>query len=396
MRLLSFAVVTAILAGCNNDSKFTSPVAPLATLSPNAQYLIEKLPVTGPGTAQGGAIDNQGWVAGYSGQPNGKRHATLWQDGVLHDLGAIGGIGANSSVQWPGLNNNGIVVGISQTATPDPFNESWSCSAFIAATGNTCLGFVWEAGVMTPLPTLGGSNGFAAGVNSRGQIVGWAETTVHDPTCNLPQVLQFRAVLWEPRHGLAQELEPLHGDSTSAATAINESGQVVGISGDCDVAVGRFSATHSVIWDHGTPVELPNLGGPGWHTPMAINARGDVVGFSNPPDGDLGADSVRAFLWTRKDGIKDLGKIPGDAFSQALSINARGQIVGVSCGAICRAVLWDDGKLIILKSLAGPGFPDDLWSARSINDAGQITGRLLDAATGTFVPFVASPVSARP
>jgi probable HAF family extracellular repeat protein len=223
-----------------------------------------------------------------------------------------------------------------------------------------------------------------------------SETPVHDPTCNLPQVLQFRGVQWEPRNGLVQELRPLHGDSTSAATAINESGQVIGISDDCDVALGRFSATHAVMWDHGTSVELPNLGGPGWHTPMAINERGDVVGFSNPPDGDLAADSVRAFLWTRKDGLKDLGKIPGDAFSQALSINSRGQVVGVSCGAVCRAALWDDGKLIILKSLAGPGFSDDLWSARGINDAGQITGRLRDAATGTFVPFVASPVSARP
>jgi len=263
-----------------------------------------------------------------------------------------------------GLNksNNGVVVGISQTSTPDPLNESWSCSAFIAANGKTCLGFVWEAGVMTPLPTLGGSNGFAAGVNSQGQVVGWAETLVHDPTCNLPQVLQFRAVVWEPKNGSVEQLHPLNGDSTSAATAINESGQVVGISGDCDVAVGRFSAKHSVLWDHGAVTNLPTLGGTGWHTPMAINDRGDVVGFSNPPDGDLDADSVRAFLWTRKDGIKDLGKIPGDAFSQALSINARGQVVGVSCGAVCRAVLWEDGKLIILKSLAGPGFSDDLWS----------------------------------
>ena len=31
---------------------------------------------------------------------------------------------------------------------------------------------------MQPLPTLGGDHGFATAVTDRGQIVGWAETTV--------------------------------------------------------------------------------------------------------------------------------------------------------------------------------------------------------------------------
>ncbi len=42
----------------------------------------------------------------------------------------------------------------------------WSCAAFFpgaTATGYTCLGFAWEAGVISPLSTLGGNNGFAAG-----------------------------------------------------------------------------------------------------------------------------------------------------------------------------------------------------------------------------------------
>ena len=51
---------------------------------------------------------------------------------------------------------------------------------------------------MTQLPTLGGPNGFATGVNNLNQIVGWAENTVHDPTCTLPQILQFEAVIYGP------------------------------------------------------------------------------------------------------------------------------------------------------------------------------------------------------
>ncbi len=187
---------------------------------------------------------------------DGTRHAALWREGSITDLGTLGGTqsGLQSSVQWPGLSDDGMVVGISQSAALDPLGEAWSCSAFMAANGHICLGFAWQAGVMTALPTLGGSNGFAAGVNDAGQVIGWAETPVHDPTCNAPQVLQFRAVLWEPKSGRATQLPPLAGDSTSAATAINARGQVVGISGECDVAAGtrRWPSTTGAMWS-GSP-----------------------------------------------------------------------------------------------------------------------------------------------
>ena len=138
-----------------------------------------------------------------------------------------------------------MIVGISQTADPDPLNEDWSCEAggFLPETGLICRGFVWENGVMRELPTFGGTHGFATGVNSRGQVVGWAETLVHDPTCTGTVVLQFRAALWEPKAGTMTELTRRSpATRRPAATAINERGQVVGISGDCDQAVGRFSA----------------------------------------------------------------------------------------------------------------------------------------------------------
>src|SRR4029077_15798727 len=110
------------------------------------------------------------------------------------------------------------------------------------------------------------------------------------------------------------------GDSTSAATAINDAGEVVGISGDCGDAVGKFSARHSILWENGRPIKLPTLGGKAWNTPMAINNSGAVVGFS-----DLAGDVVngvlklnfQAFLWTRAGGIQNLHTLPGDLYSQA-------------------------------------------------------------------------------
>jgi probable HAF family extracellular repeat protein len=217
---------------------------------------------------------------------------------------------------------------------------------------------------------------------------------VHDPTCNAPQVLQFRAVLWEPRKGTKRELRPLPGDSTSAATAINELGQVVGISGDCDIAVGQLSARHAVLWERGRVINIGDLGGDAWHTPMDINVLGDVVGFSNP-EGVVGIDfAPHAFLWTRRGGIRDLGTLPGDAVSQAVGINVWGQIVGVSSGAINRAFLYERGEMKDLNDLVGPDFPDLLIVAQHINDFGVIVGRAVRAGSTAQVPFVATPIRA--
>ena len=401
MRQISFAVLMGFLAACSNEPQVTQPPVARAQLSPNIRYDIVTLPPLGGTQSRGMSINNEGVVAGWSLPGDGTRQAVLWQDGKVKRLGTLGG--PSSTVPWLGLNSNGMVVGISQTGELDSLGEGWSCElgSFIPTTTpkQVCRGFVYEDGAMRALPTLGGTHGFATGVNNVGEVVGWAETAVHDPTCSDQQVLQFRAVLWEPRRGTIQELPPFGHDSTSAATAINDHGQVVGISGDCFVSVGAFSARHAVLWDHGAVTEIPNLGGTTWHTPMAINDRGDVVGFSNPNEpGDANGDFIaRAFRWTRGSSRAiDLRALPGDAFSEAFAINASGVAVGVSFGGSqgSHAVIWEDTTIVDLNSLVGT-FPDVLLSAQDINDAGQITGRLRDHLTGEIKAFVATPVSAR-
>jgi probable HAF family extracellular repeat protein len=394
MRHISCAVLVVAICGCSHDSGVSfDPRVSRETLEPAARYTISYLSTLDGSRNRPSGISNSGWIAGFVNRPgNATRVAALWRASSFDTLGTLGG--PNSVVQWPGVSNNGIVAGIAETAALDTLGEEWSCSAFFPnVTGHLCRGFVWQDGVMTPLPTLGGDNGFATGVNNAGQVIGWAETRVHDPTCNAPQVLQFRAVLWEPKKGQMRELPPLPGDSTSAATAINDQGQAVGISGDCDIAVGQLSARHSVLWEKGTVINIGDLGGDAWHTPMDINAAGDVVGFSNPR-GVIGIDfAPHAFLWTREGGIRDLGTLPGDAVSQAVGINSNGQIVGVSSGAANRAFLWENGVMKDLNGLVGPAFPDLLIVAQHINDDGVIVGRAVRQGTTVQVPFVATPVS---
>lgn len=408
MRHIGRVILIAFMYGCGNETEVTRPLSPDAQSTATPSYSVVKFSSSlGGAQSRGVAINRTGWVAGWSDLADGTRHAALWRDGAITDLRTLGG--PSSTVPWPGLNDQGMIVGISQTAQVDPLNEDWSCEAggFLPNTTNLiCRGFVWENGAMRELPTLGGNHGFATGVNNQGEVVGWAETPVHDPTCTGTQVLQFRAAKWEPKSGSGEkiktrELAPFPGDSTSAATAINDNGQVVGISGKCDQAVGRFSALHAVLWDkNGKPTQIPNLGGVTWHTPMDINAQGDVVGFSNPPGaGDPEGEFIsHAFLWINGAATaKDLKTLAGDPVSEAFAINSHRQIVGVSFGgaAGARAFLWQDDVLSNLNDLVNIA-PDVLVSAQDINDAGQITGRVRDGVTGQILVFVATPANRSP
>jgi len=403
MRSRTLFAATALVFGLVACDKDSNPVGVDETTNTRQSqledvvYEIAHLPSLGGTASSGNGINSRGLVVGSSNLAgDGNAHATVWENGTLTDLGTLGG--PNSNVAWPGINNNGdLIVGIAETTAPGGVN--WSCRFFFpATTGNQCLGFVYENGVMTEIPTWpGGTNGFATGVNSQGQVVGWAENGVEDPTCNDPVVHQFRGYVLDTRTGEMTELTPLPGDSTSTGNAINQSGQVVGISGECSNAVGGFSAQHAVLWEpDGTAIDLGNIGGEAWHTPMDINERGEVVGFGNPADVPGDAFGIQAWYWNRHGGIVPLGVLDGQVTSQALGINNRGQVVGTSSGSPdgLRAFIWDGGELIDLNDLADPDYEGTLLVAGHINDAGVITGVALDPDTGDQVAFVATPTGA--
>jgi probable HAF family extracellular repeat protein len=359
------------------------------------QYIITDLPSLGGTNSRANSINNRGWLAGYSNLPGDtSRHAALWRDGALTDLGTLGG--PNSAVTWSVKSNSGLIAGIAQTATPDPLGEAWSSAAFYPGPNNVgfiTLGFVWENGSMRALPTLGGNNGFATGANSRGQVVGWAENTTHDPTCVPPQQLQFRPVVYGPKTNQISELPLVAGDTSGAATGINEQGDAVGISGICDQAVGRHTAKHAVFWDkHGGVTDIGDLGAPWWNTPTNISQRGDIVGFAGDPafpDGDI----LHAFIWTAKGGIRPLGALPGHVHSEAYGINEKRQVVGVSCDANfvdCRAFIWENGVMEDLNDLKPASYTARLEQAKDINEAGEIAGRSIDAS-GVRKGFLAEP-----
>ena len=392
-----FIILIAVCFGATLTPVYAQKPEAMKTES---QYQVSTLPDFGGTSSGGNSINDQSWAAGYSRFSNRNRHATLWRSSLLTDLGTLGG--PNSSVTWNVKNTQGIIVGISQTADPEPLGEAWSSAAFYSTPRNVGyinLGFVWQNNQMRGLPPFaGGNNGFATGANNLRQVVGWAENGVHDNACVSPQVLQFRPAMWTLEPDQIHELPLIVGDSSGAATAINDNGQIVGISGICDQAVGRHTAKHAVLWQNGTVTDIyPNAPAPWWNTPTAINQRGDVVGFAGDPEFVEG-DVLHAFMWTREDGIRQLKPLPHrtpkHVDSEAYGINERRQVVGVSCDADlvdCRAVIWDHGNTPTdLNDLKG-SFSKMLTSAKDINNNGEITGRATDPNTGALTAYLAVP-----
>ncbi|MGC2247949.1 MAG: hypothetical protein WA609_15185 [Terriglobales bacterium] len=361
-------------------------------------YQVFFLPDTLGGTVSAAnAINDLGWAMGFAASTgNANLEAVAWIEGKAVKLGTLGG--PNSSVAWESVKNNkGLIVGISDTSIAQPRGEVFSCVAggFLPSSGNTCQGFLWQAGHISALPTLGGDNGFATGVNNKGQAIGWAETSYEDPTCNPPQVLQFLPFVYDVKAAKINALQTYPGDSDGTVDTINDKGQMAGISGICSNAVGGASAIHAVFWQdqNSTPIDMGNLGGMAWNTPAGMNSKGEVVGFGNPSGDQNAGFNPIAFYWNQSTGMKNLGTLAQDTNSIAYAINKRGLIVGQSFGGPngSHAFIFQDGTMIDLNSLMIGHNAYTLVYANDINDDGVIVGGAFNAKTGESPAFVAVP-----
>jgi len=140
---------------------------------------------------------------------------------------------------------------------------------------------------------------------------------------------------------------------SSDATAINDSGQVVG------VVVGSYTfQTHAWIYNNGTITDLGTLGGT-YAYPYAINSLGQVVGQST-----TSSNSHNMFLW-QNGTMTDLGTL-GARSAYAVGINSAGQI---AANANNLAYLVSGTTVTPLGTLGGA-----YSTARQINEAGQVAG----------------------
>jgi probable HAF family extracellular repeat protein len=332
-------------------------------------------------------INEAGWVDGFSNLTgDANQHAFLWRDGLMTDIGTLGG--PNSGVSFWGRRPNalGQVAGAGQTSAADSAGEDFCAfiNNFFSAPSApfVCLPFVWRGGMITPLPTLGG-NGNAAQVNNLGLVAGQVDVAP-DPACT-PQTPRPQPVLWQ--NGVLHKLPQLLGFPYGGPNAINDNGQAVGILvSDCAATVA-----HAVLWSNGRATYLGSLGGTVNDEAVDINNRSQVVGFSSL-NGNL---TFHGFLWTQSDGMQDVGTLPGDAASLAIGINDAGQIVGTSFDANGnpRAFLLHNGVMTDLNTLVPASSPLFLLFAFDINSRGQIVGVAFDTVTQELHAYAASPTA---
>lgn len=323
-------------------------------------YRVIDLGTLGGDASGATSLSKNGQVVGWSQTGSGVRHAFLYSNGMMTDLGALPG--GTESVAT-GINDHGRIVGYSGINEYGPqFPEINQA-------------FIWETGLMKSLGALHCPCSFntrygtssAQDINNTGIVAsGWSETVRGSWV--------YHAFLWDSVNGL-QDIGGGAGDwSISRAFALNDNGFIVGDFARDAGMMTVFNRT-AVRWDGDVMEELGNLPGHSSSTARDINNRSQIVGWSWA---DTGSDSelTHAVMWT-SNGIRDLGMLPGDTASRAQAINNAGHVAGWSGmpdQTVSRAFLWVDGLMIDLNRLL---LTTDRWmltEAIAINDAGQITG----------------------
>jgi probable HAF family extracellular repeat protein len=313
---------------------------------------VQRYTATPLGTLGGMNSESTGMAINAKGEVTGRSTFSVGADGFAHAFlyaaGRMTDLGTLGGRQSAGLGINDFTQVTGYSDLPGSI---------------VTHAFLYSAGTMTDVGTLGGANSFGYGINNNGQIAGTAN---YDPT---PNNFIYHAFLYSG--GSMRDLGTLGGPS-SYGYALNAGGQVTGIA-DGPGSSDFFS--HAFISSGVTMMDLGTLGG-SHSTGYGINNSAQVTGES-----DTGISFRHAFFYSSGSMI-DIGSL-GGLTTLGLGINDSGQIVGYATDVSYnpRAFLYSEGIMYDLNTLVVSGLAGDtLYEARGINNSGQIV------ATGCVRP----------
>lgn len=291
-------------------------------------------------------INNNGAVVGESAVAEQETRAFLWQNGVLTNLGSLGG---NSSAA--AINDNGQVVGYSNNATT---NEDLPNATVIMQA------VMWENNKIKGLGFLAGGNySQATDINNNGQAVGYSNlySNIKEGGLN-----NYHAFIWQG--GVMKDLGALGGEN-SKAMAINNNGYVVG----CANTAG--GAWRAFLWFNNKMTDLNNSPGAS-SCAVKINNNNQIIGWEETTN-SAGFIARRHWLW-QNNKLEYLNEVPAN--SDLVDINDKGIIVG-------KSYLWQNNKItyfndIYLNQVINKKTNPNKWlsSARAINNNNEIVGAM--------------------
>ncbi len=265
------------------------------------------LPTLGGSLSYGFGVNASGQAAGASTLPGDSGlHACLYGQGKATDLGTLGG---PSSVAYA-LNNTGQIVGISDTqatGTNPPAGADSSSTSHM---------FLYQNGKMSDLGIMEGFLTTPYAINDSGQIAGRANAVT------APTLIAFTT-----NQGVITPLPSL-GGTFSGAYGINNNGLIVGASATAPLDTPTYQQ-HAVMWQNGKLTDLGTLPNGNHAIALGVNTQGDIVGGSTA-DGngayDLGFVRPRNGVMQNLNGL--IATNSGWVLYAASAINDQGQIVG--------------------------------------------------------------------
>jgi probable HAF family extracellular repeat protein len=350
-------------------------------------YTIADLGTLGGSYTQPTSLNLFADVAGYSFLPgDAYYHAFLSHHGTMTELMTFGG-----DFSWTGaINNLDQVAGGAETTLQDAADYTFFCGP------TQCHAALWVHGRLPrDLGTLpGGLNSAATGINNRGQVVGDSDITTTLNSVN--QFLDLHAFVWQD--GRMRDLGTLRTGHASTGNGINDLGHVTGASQintfvpEAWKATGRLSPPfHAYVWTGCRMTDLhPASGNWGDETiGVAINNFDQIAGIGYLPDDR----TMHAAIWNHGV-IRDLGVLPGDTISEAWGINDLGAVVGFSYNPQTyteRPVLWVGGKIFDLSTMVPADSDLVPVEADAINLWGQIAGVAYSLSTGEAHAVILNP-----